>query len=143
MIHFLLVQNRQGKTRLAKWYVPFDDAEKIKLKNDVHRVVAARDNKYQSNFVEFRTHKLVYKRYAGLFFCLCVDSEDNVLAYLEAIHLFVETLDQYFQNVSELDLIFFFHKVYHILDELILNGELYETQKQLILTRFRHLETLE
>jgi hypothetical protein len=31
MIHFLLVQNRQGKTRLAKWYTPYDDVEKRKL----------------------------------------------------------------------------------------------------------------
>lgn len=25
----LKVQNRQGKTRLSKWYVPFDDDEKV------------------------------------------------------------------------------------------------------------------
>lgn len=24
------VQNRQGKTRLAKWYVPYDDDEKVR-----------------------------------------------------------------------------------------------------------------
>jgi hypothetical protein len=34
----------------------------------------------------------VCRRYAGLFFCICVDSNDNELAYLEAIHLFVEVL---------------------------------------------------
>jgi AP-2 complex subunit sigma-1 len=34
----------------------------------------------------------VYRRYAGLFFCVCVDANDNELAYLEAIHLFVEIL---------------------------------------------------
>lgn len=41
---------------------------------------------------KFRNHKVVYRRYAGLFFCVCVDAEDNELAYLEAIHLFVEVL---------------------------------------------------
>jgi hypothetical protein len=27
-IRFMLLQNRQGKTRLSKWYVPYDDTEK-------------------------------------------------------------------------------------------------------------------
>ena len=60
---------------------------------------------------QFRTYKIVYRRYAGLFFTLCVDVSDNELLYLEAIHLFVEILDHYFQNVCELDLVFNFHKV--------------------------------
>jgi AP-2 complex subunit sigma-1 len=46
-----------------------------------------------------------------LFFCVCVDANDNELAYLEAIHFFVEVLDQFFGNVCELDLVFNFYKV--------------------------------
>jgi hypothetical protein len=42
--------------------------------------------------IQFRNYKVVYRRYAGLFFCVCVDANDNELAYLEAIHLFVEVL---------------------------------------------------
>lgn len=55
--------------------------------------------------------KIVYRRYAGLFFCVCVDANDNELAYLEAIHFFVEVLDASFGNVCELDLVFNFYKV--------------------------------
>lgn len=62
-------------------------------------------------FGQFRTHKVIYRRYAGLFFSLCVDITDNELAYLESIHLFVEILDHFFSNVCELDLVFNFHKV--------------------------------
>ncbi|KAF3491229.1 uncharacterized protein GIQ15_00746 [Arthroderma uncinatum] len=111
VLSFIIVQNRQGKTRLAKWYAPYNDDEKVRLKGEVHRLVAPRDQKYQSNFVEFkRSTKIVYRRYAGLFFCVCVDANDNELAYLEAIHFFVEVLDQFFGNVCELDLVFNFYK---------------------------------
>ena len=52
MLRWLLVQNRQGKSRLSKFYVPLDDEEKVRLKGEVHRLIAPRDQKYQSNFVE-------------------------------------------------------------------------------------------
>ncbi|OBZ81741.1 AP-2 complex subunit sigma [Choanephora cucurbitarum] len=143
MLRFILVQNRQGKTRLAKWYVPYEDEEKVKLKGEVHRLIAPRDQKNQSNFVEYRNYKIVYRRYAGLFFCVCVDANDNELAYLEAIHFFVEVLDAFFGNVCELDLVFNFYKVYAILDEVFLAGEIEETSKNVVLTRLDHLDKLE
>ena len=83
----------------------------VRIKQEVHRVVAPRDQKSQSNFVEvnihtliafqsshlnkFRNYKIIYRRYAGLYFCICVDANDNELAYLEAIHFFVEVLGQH------------------------------------------------
>lgn len=142
MIRFILLQNRQGKTRLAKYYVPLEESEKHKVEYEVHRLVVNRDPKF-TNFVEFRTHKIIYRRYAGLFFSLCVDITDNELAYLECIHLFVEILDHFFSNVCELDLVFNFHKVYLILDEFILAGELQETSKRAIIERMGELEKLE
>lgn len=67
----------------------------------------------QNNFTifQFRNFKIVYRRYAGLYFCICVDVNDNNLCYLEAIHNFVEVLNEYFHNVCELDLVFNFYKV--------------------------------
>ncbi len=61
--------------------------------------------------VQFRRYKIVYRRYAGLYFSYCVDVNDNELAILESIHLFVELLDKFFASVCELDLVFNFHKV--------------------------------
>lgn len=43
--------------------------------------------------------KLVYKRYASLFFIAGVDGEENELLVLEVLHRYVETLDRYFENV--------------------------------------------
>ncbi len=153
---------------LSRFFGPrFARLMHVSNNKEVHRLIAPRDQKYQSNFVEFRSApsssvsagatshsqplvrqnlsstKIVYRRYAGLFFCVCVDANDNELAYLEAIHFFVEVLDQFFGNVCELDLVFNFYKVYAILDEVFLAGEIEETSKQVVLTRLEHLDKLE
>lgn len=41
-------------------------------------------------------------RYASLFFIACISKDENELITLEAIHLYVEVLDRYFGNVSQL-----------------------------------------
>jgi len=142
MIHFLLLQNRQGKTRLAKWYSPFEHEEKRQLESEVYRQVIKRDGN-ATNFIEFRNYKLIYRRYAGLYFSFGVDVSDNELSYLESIHLFVELLDKFFASVCELDLVFNFHKLYTIVDEMYLGGEVMETNKKCILERVQYLEKLE
>lgn len=60
---------------------------------------------------QYQNYKLIYRRYAGLYFSMGVDVTDNELAYLESIHLFVELLDEFFRNVCELDIVFNFNKV--------------------------------
>jgi AP-1 complex subunit sigma 1/2 len=132
MIHFLVLISRQGKTRLTKWYNPYTAKEKSKILKDVVNSVLDRQPKL-CNFLEWRTGKLVYKRYASLYFVCMIDNDDNELLSLEVIHHFVEILDRYFGNVCELDLIFNFHKAYYILDELIIAGELQETSKKAVL----------
>ena len=42
---------------------------------------------------------------------MCIDEADNELAALESIHLFVTVLHTYFNPVSELDMLYNFHKV--------------------------------
>lgn len=51
--------------------------------------------------------------------------------------------DAFFGNVCELDLVFNFYKVYAVLDEIFLAGEVEETSKQVILDRLQLLGSLE
>ncbi len=95
------------------------ELEQIRIEAEVHRLVTSRDKKY-TNFIEYNNYKLIYRRYAGLFFTVAVDMQDNELSYLEIIHLFVELLDSYFSNVCELDIVFNFHKVNMVVDSLLL-----------------------
>ena len=53
MIHFLLLQNRQGQTRLSRWYVPVKAEEKGKIESEVHRMITSRPSKF-SNFINVR-----------------------------------------------------------------------------------------
>ena len=60
----------------------------------------------------YRGHDVLifyFCRYASLYFAAGIEKEDNELIVLDVIHHFVETLDRYFGNVCELDLIFNFH----------------------------------
>ena len=63
------------------------------------------------NFLDYKEWKIVYKRFASLYFITIVDKDQNELIILELMQSFVEILDKHFGNVCELDLIFNFHKV--------------------------------
>ncbi|XVF74032.1 hypothetical protein PTKIN_Ptkin13bG0029100 [Pterospermum kingtungense] len=131
-IHFVLLVSRQGKVRLTKWYSPYSQKERSKVIRELSGIILNRGPKL-CNFVEWRGFKVVYKRYAGLYFCMCINQGDNELEILDIIHHYVEILDRYFGSVCELDLIFNFHKAYYILDELLIAGELQESSKRTVL----------
>ena len=46
------------------------------------------------NFLEYKDTKIVYRRYASLFFIAGCDSDDNELITLEIIHRYVEVRNQ-------------------------------------------------
>lgn len=87
--------------------------------------------------------KIVYRRYASLFFIAGCDSEDNELITLEIVHRYVEQMDKYYGNVCELDIIFNFQKAYFILDELLLAGEMQESSKKNVLRCISQQDSLE
>uniref|UniRef100_A0A8D2PFU0 Adaptor related protein complex 1 subunit sigma 3 n=9 Tax=Passeriformes TaxID=9126 RepID=A0A8D2PFU0_ZOSLA len=128
-IHFILLFSRQGKLRLQKWYTTLPDKEKKKIIREIVQIILSR-NQRTSSFVDWKDLKLVYKRYASLYFCCAIEDQDNELLTLEVVHRYVELLDRYFGNVCELDIIFNFEKAYFILDEFIIGGEVQETSKK-------------
>ena len=136
------MQNKQGRTRLSKWYININEDEKIKIQNEIYRTIILRDIK-ESSIIEYKNYKIVYKKYASLYFFFFLYTNDNELASLELIHLFVETMDKYFGSVCELDVVYNFYKVYTVLDELIIGGEIVETSKTNILKKLREIEFYE
>ncbi|KAI1850742.1 hypothetical protein JX266_004024 [Neoarthrinium moseri] len=139
---YLILLSRQGKVRLAKWFSTLSPKDKAKIVKDVSQLVLARRTR-MCNFLEYKDTKIVYRRYASLFFIAGCDSDDNELITLEIIHRYVEQMDKYYGNVCELDIIFSFTKAYYILDELLLAGELQESSKKAVLRCIGQQDSLE
>jgi len=131
--------NKQGQTRLAQYYDELSVAERGSLEGAIIRKCLAR-NEHQCSFVEFRNYKCIYRRYASLFFIVGVDGEENELSILEFIHNLVETLDKYFENVCELDIMFNLERAHFLLDEMVMNGRIVETNKKHILRPIRLMD---
>jgi len=116
---------------------------------------------HQCSFVDHRGVRVVYRRYASLFFLVGVDrgsvaeegggsgdgdgsdeTGENGLATLELIHALVETLDRHFGNVCELDIMFNLESAHYVLDEMVCaaSGEVVETNKANVLQPLQLLE---
>ncbi|XP_072425100.1 AP-4 complex subunit sigma-1 isoform X2 [Chiloscyllium punctatum] len=141
MIKFLLLVNKQGQIRLSKYYEPLEIHKRTLLETDVIKNCLPR-TKDQCSFVEYKDFKLVYRQYAALFVVIGIDDAENELAVYELIHNFVEVLDKYFSRVCELDIMFNLDKVHIILDEMILNGRIVETNKSRILAPLLALDKM-
>ncbi|CAF1433642.1 unnamed protein product [Adineta ricciae] len=95
---------------------------KQKLLREAFQIVSKRDLD-SCNFVEYNENKLIYRHYATLYFVFAVDSTESEYDIFEMIHMFVQCLDQNFENVCELDLIFHSERVNHILNELFMERQ--------------------
>ncbi|KAG7471783.1 AP-4 complex subunit sigma-1 [Solea senegalensis] len=163
MIKFVLMVNRQGQTRLSRYYERVEVTRRAALEADVVRCCLSR-KKEQCSFVDHRDVRLVYRQYAALYIVVGVTDTENELSIYELIHNFVEVLDKYFSRVvssdpinqptnqptshqscvcvcvcvfvslqSELDIMFNLERVHVILDEMIQNGHVVETNKSRVL----------
>ncbi|ESO10961.1 hypothetical protein HELRODRAFT_71899, partial [Helobdella robusta] len=141
-IQCITLFSSQGKMRLQKWYISMTDKLKKKITREVMTHVLSRKAK-MSNFLEYKEFKIVYKKYASLYFCCLVEKADNELIILEIIHRYVELLDKYFGNVCELDIVFNFEKAHYILDEFILGGEVQDSSQRTILSAINQMDILQ
>lgn len=138
----VLIINNYGKPRLATFYPPVSTSRQQLLIRTIFRLVSNRPNGELCNFLdapELKTLlptsgspaqqdlRVVYRHYATLWFVLVVDQNESELGILDLIQVFVESLDRFFPNVCELDLIFHYEEVNAILSEVIQGGIVLET----------------
>jgi len=138
MIHAVLIFNTSGVARLTKFYTPLHQSSQT-LVQKIFSLICSRPLGL-CNFLDapeleaFLGRKeagerwqVVYRNYATLYFVFVVDGAESELGILDLIQVFVECLDRTFENVCELDLVFHFDEVHHILAEIIQGGLVLET----------------
>jgi AP-4 complex subunit sigma-1 len=77
MIKFILLVNKQGQTRLAQYYEDKTTTEKELLEGELVRRCLSR-TEFQCNLIEFLHYKIIYRRYASLYFIVALDNDDVV-----------------------------------------------------------------
>ncbi|KAK2956687.1 Adaptor protein complex 3 (AP-3), sigma subunit [Blattamonas nauphoetae] len=149
MIYALFVINNHGTTRLSRFYQAIEYSKKKTLERDIYGLIAKRPIA-ACNFIENtgiwsddKSLKIIYRTYATLTFVLVADQAENELAMLDLIQNYVECLDDAFQNVCELHLIFQHEKCFQILDEIISGGLILETRSSDVLPHVAAMERLD
>lgn len=142
MIKAILIFNLRGQPRLLRFFDSCTTELQQKLLRESYQIVSKRDAN-ACNFVEYNDNKLVYRHYATLYFVFVIDSCESEYDIYELIHSFVQCLDQYFENVCELDLIFHSDVVNRILNEFFMGGFSVERNPDLILQDIRIQTRLE
>ncbi|PNH11076.1 AP-4 complex subunit sigma [Tetrabaena socialis] len=137
MIKFMLMVNKQGQTRLAKYFAEFlSTDERRALEGEVVRKCLSRTDKQARLGARGDRGEgtLVLGGEGGGYW------GRNELAVLEFIHCFVEVLDKHFGQVCELDIMNEPEMVHYILDEMLVNGQIVDTNKTNILEPVQLLE---
>ena len=88
----------------------------------------------QQGLLEIENIRVVYRRYASLYFVVGIDENEKELQIYSFIHTLVELLDSYFTNVCELDIVHQFYRVHYVLNAMIIDGHIVCVDKQVILS---------
>jgi len=139
MIHAVLIFNTSGVPRLIKFYSPLRHPAQP-LVQKIFSLISTRapglcnfldapdlNESLRKSQTDSQDARVVYRNYATLFFVFVVDSAESELGILDLIQVFVEALDRAFESVCELDLVFHFDEVHHILSQVVQGGLVLET----------------
>jgi AP-3 complex subunit sigma len=159
MISAFLVFNGQGQPRLTKFYTQLDTSIQQRLISEIFTLVsnrpagscyflplppllAASASSSASDEQHDVPSLVTYRNYATLYFIVISTSTESPLALIDLIQVYVEALDQLFENVCELDLIFNFETLHATLGEMIVGGVVIETRLEDIVAGVRALGTV-
>ncbi|CAO3686872.1 unnamed protein product [Umbelopsis ramanniana] len=130
MISFILIVNKQSQTRFSKYSHPctIQHQQRSDFELGLSRECIQREG--QQNYIfDYHGVGIAHRRYASLYFILGF-ADENPFAMLELIQFCVECLEEQVDRVSELDILFNLDKVHVIMDEIIMNGMVVESNRK-------------
>ncbi|KAG0435292.1 AP-3 complex subunit sigma-1 [Dictyocoela muelleri] len=138
MIKQIIIFNKNGEIYLRKkynnYYLNSDsnnnyDSNSNSNFNDDYYLHFKELAKSKDSFMTFNGSKLIINKYLDYFILFITEYYENEFYILDIISKFVNILDKYFQQG---DISFRYDEVLTILDEMILDGKVYELNEQLI-----------
>lgn len=136
MYKFLLIANCDHRLRYGYYFYPVDKAQRPSLESALIQKCLSRNQNSCSFFVH-DGFSIVYRRVGQLIFIIGTDGDENNLAVYEFVHAFIQVLDAYFSGVTEKKIIADFHKLHLVLQQMVTNGRVSETNVQNVLERLR------
>jgi len=132
-----MVINNFGRPRLLKFFTEVSEPDQQRIVRKLYSEVSGK-SEAACSFLDASTWfapgvRVVYRQYATLYFAVAIDGNENELGVLDLIQMLVESLDSYFKNVCELDLIFKIDQVHWLVDEIFVGGMMAETSTQQII----------
>ncbi|XP_075555141.1 AP-4 complex subunit sigma-1-like isoform X2 [Dermacentor variabilis] len=140
MYKFLLIANCEQRLRYAYYFYPVDKAKRPSLEAALIQKCLSR-NQNSCSFFLHGGFNIVYRRTGQLIFVIGTDDDENNLAVYEFVRAFVQVLDAYFSGVTEKKIVAEFYKLHLILQHMVSNGSVSETNVQNVLERLKAFDS--
>eukprot|EP00767_Chilomastix_cuspidata_P002934 gnl/Chilomastix_cuspidata/3058.p2 GENE.gnl/Chilomastix_cuspidata/3058~~gnl/Chilomastix_cuspidata/3058.p2 ORF type:complete len:147 (+),score=61.90 gnl/Chilomastix_cuspidata/3058:26-466(+) len=144
MIHGVVIVNHRGEQRLTRFYTRHAFGEEQFIVQKLHQAVLRRPAS-GCNFVQDDIGlkqdglRIIFKKFATLFFIFLVDESENPLSILDLITIFVEALNSVFPNVCELDIMKDPLRANMVLDCIVEGGLILETRPKAVASHFQRI----
>ena len=128
MIKIALILNINGKSRYFRCYdeTCLKEEDESKVIKEIYQKLKGRKI-LDCNIIEDleclkEGYKVIYKKWATLFFVFVIDEGENELAIIDLIQNWIKLLEKNFPGVWEYHLVFNPDLLYSIMDEVLLDG---------------------
>ena len=133
MIKYLFIINRNGQVKLEKMYDRELISQKEQLINRMyHHCITTED--HTNPTLALQNHLCLYRRFSSIFLCIGFDAEESENELYAFAHFLISLFSDVFPQLNEIDFISRIDDAHYLLDCIISNGFIINTNRDLILS---------